>query len=35
MTETLRHKKARFFQRFKAALQKSKQIAKSCLARNG
>lgn len=32
MTETLRHKEARFFQRFKAALEKSKRITRSCLA---
>jgi hypothetical protein len=32
MTETLRHKEARFFQRLKAALEKSKRVARSCLA---
>jgi hypothetical protein len=32
MTESLRDKEARFFHRFKAALGKSKRIARSCLA---
>jgi hypothetical protein len=32
MTESLRHKEAQFFHRFKAALEKSRRIARSCLA---